>query len=128
MTYANFEDFWPDYVRAHSNKLNRALHVLGMSLALACALAAIKKKKPWLLLGVPVLGYGFAWCGHFFVQGNVPATFSHPLYSLRASVLLFWKTLDGSIEAEVERILTGDEAEAPAAGAEPAASSASSVN
>jgi hypothetical protein len=111
MGYSKFEDFWPDYVRAHSNKLNRTLHVIGVGLALACAFAAIKKKKPWLLLGVPVLGYGFAWAGHFFAEHNAPATFSHPLYSLRASGLLLWMTINGTIEAELARVLQDDKSQ-----------------
>jgi hypothetical protein len=117
MAYASFEEFWPEYVRAHSKKLNRTLHVLGVSLALACVVAAVRKRKPWLLLGAPLFGYGFAWAGHFFVERNAPATFSHPIYSLRASALLYWKTITGSIDAEIESILG---AEAQAAEAPPA--------
>jgi hypothetical protein len=111
MTYSSFEEFWPDYVRAHSTKLNRTLHAIGVGLALACVAAAIRKKRPWLLLGAPLFGYGFAWCGHFFVEKNMPETFSHPLYSLRASALLFWKTIEGSMEDEVARVLRDEEAE-----------------
>jgi hypothetical protein len=118
MAYSNFDEFWPDYVRAHSKKLNRTLHVIGMSLALACVVAAVKQKKPWLLLGAPLFGYGFAWAGHFFVEKNSPATFSHPLYSLKGSALIFWKTINGTMDAEVERILQGDGAAPETAAAE----------
>lgn len=124
MTYANFDEYWPDYVRAHSTKLNRTLHCIGIGLALACVAAAIKKKRPWLLLGAPVFGYGFAWAGHFFVEKNMPETFSHPLYSLRASGLLFWKTINGTMEEEVARILRDAEDEAARA-ASPTAEQAS---
>ena len=100
---SDFDAFWLDYVREHSHPLNRKLHMIGMSLALACLVAGIFKRRLSLLLLVPVLGYGFAWCGHFFVEKNLPKSFSHPLYSLRASALLYWKTLCGEMEAEVER-------------------------
>jgi hypothetical protein len=99
-----FEEFWPHYVRAHSNKLNRTLHVIGMSLALACLLAAVFKRKPAWLLMAPVFAYGFAWCGHFFVEKNVPTTFSHPLHSARAAALLFWKTICRQMDDEVARV------------------------
>jgi hypothetical protein len=107
-----FEEFWPEYVRAHSNKTNRTLHVIGMSLALACVAAAVLKRRPSLLILAPILGYGFAWCGHFFVEKNMPTTFGHPIHSLRADVLLWWKTITGVMEAEVQRV-TG---ESPAEG------------
>ena len=42
--------------------------------------------KPLLLL---VLGYGFAWVGHFYFEHNRPATFIYPVYSL-ASDLKLW--------------------------------------
>jgi hypothetical protein len=29
-----------------------------------------------------ILGYGFAWIGHFFFEKNKPATFKYPLLSL----------------------------------------------
>ena len=100
---SDFDAFWLEYVREHSHPLNRKLHMIGMSLALACLVAGIFKRRLSLLLLVPVFGYGFAWCGHFFVEKNIPKSFSHPLFSLRASALLYWKTLSGEMEAELER-------------------------
>jgi hypothetical protein len=99
----DFDAFWLDYVRAHAHPLNRTLHMIGMSLALACLVAGIFKRRVSLLLLAPVVGYGFAWCGHFFVEKNMPQTFSHPIHSLRASALLYWKTLCGEMDAEIER-------------------------
>src|SRR5689334_13151012 len=107
----DFDAFWLEYVREHSHPLNRKLHTIGISLALACLVAGVFKRRLSLVLLAPVLGYGFAWCGHFFVEKNTPKSFSHPLLSLRASALLYWKTLCGEMEAEVER---AQETEAPA--------------
>jgi hypothetical protein len=101
----SFEEFWPEYVRAHQNKWNRTLHAVGIGLALACVAAAILKRRPWLLAFAPVFAYGFAWFGHFFLEKNTPATFSHPLMSARAGAIMFWKTLCGEMDAEVARVL-----------------------
>src|SRR6478672_9061261 len=101
----SFEEFWADYVRAHRNKTNRTLHVIGMSLALACVLAAVFRRRPLLLVMAPVLAYGFAWCGHFFVEKNAPSSFSHPIMSARAGAIMFWKTICGEMDAEVARVL-----------------------
>jgi len=115
---ASFDDFWLEYVRAHSHPLNRQLHMIGMGLALACLVAAIFKRRLSLLLLAPVLGYGFAWCGHLLVEKNMPKSFSRPIDSLHANLLLFWKTLCGEMDAELARAREAEPG-APAANAEP---------
>jgi hypothetical protein len=90
MTYAAF---WLVYLRAHSRPATRALHYAGTSLALAC-LALGVMWNPWWLLAAPVVGYGFAWTGHFGIEGNRPATFGHPVWSLLSDfrMLGLWAT------------------------------------
>lgn len=113
--FQSFEEFWPFYVREHSNKTNRTLHFIGTTLGTACLAAGLLSKRRALMLAWPVLGYGFAWFGHFLVEGNKPATFKHPLWSLRGDYRMWWKIATGTMDAEVER--------AHAANAEPAADS-----
>jgi hypothetical protein len=98
-----FEDFWPHYVRAHANKTNRRLHFVGTTAAMALVAGGVVTRRLWPILVAPVVGYGFAWVGHFFVEGNVPATFGHPLYSLQADFVMWKKTLVGEMDAEVEK-------------------------
>src|SRR6185503_20611147 len=99
--YTSFEEFWPFYVREHSNPLNRALHFVGTSLAIGCASGAALGQ--WYLLPMaPVCGYSFAWVGHFFVEKNRPATFTYPLWSLAADFVMWKKMLTGQMAAEVE--------------------------
>jgi hypothetical protein len=102
-TYASFDEFWPDYVRAHKNKTNRRLHFVGSTLALACVGGAVLFRKRWLLLAAPIAGYGFAWVGHFVFEKNTPATFTHPLYSLRGDFVMWSKIARGTMDAEVAR-------------------------
>lgn len=48
--------------------------------------------REWkLILITPLLGYGFAWIGHFFFERNKPATFKHPFYSLTGDFVMFWE-------------------------------------
>lgn len=98
----NFADFWPYYVRAHSRPRTRLLHAIGSILALVCIALAIAV-NPWFLLAAPVIGYAFAWYGHFFVEHNKPATFGHPFYSLAADYVMLWKILTGRMAAEVAK-------------------------
>ncbi len=103
--YQSFEEFWPFYVREHSKKLTRRLHFVGTSVALGCAAGAVLTRQKWLLLVAPLAGYGPAWFSHFFVEHNRPATFKYPAWSLMADLVMWKKMLDGTMDAEVERIL-----------------------
>lgn len=100
----SFADFWPYYLRAHSKPLTRALHAIGSTLALACVLAA-PFVSPWLFAAAPVVGYGFAWAGHFGVEGNRPATFGHPFYSLAADYVMVWKMMTGQLDEDLSKAL-----------------------
>lgn len=80
--FQSFEEFWPYYLAEHSDPTNRTLHFLGTMGAVATAGYAVAARKPKLLALAPVIGYGAAWIGHYFVEKNRPATFKHPLWSL----------------------------------------------
>lgn len=100
---ATFEEFWPYYVREHASPANRALHFAGTTAAVLTAAAALLGRRPRLLPLALVAGYGPAWIGHFLVEGNRPATFDYPLWSLRADFVMWFKTATGQMDAEVAR-------------------------
>jgi hypothetical protein len=100
-----FERFWDYYVAQHKEKGTRILHFLGTTGAALCLAGGLLTRRRWLLLVAPVVGYGPAWIGHFFVENNRPATFDHPLWSLRADLRMWWLTLSGSMQAEVDRVV-----------------------
>ena len=103
-----FDDFWPHYVHAHRNPMNRALHYAGTTAVLGTvATAALTLNPAWLLLA-PVVGYGPAWVGHFVVEKNKPATFQHPLWSLRGDFKMYFLALRGKFGGELERVCGGD--------------------
>lgn len=91
--YRSFESFYPYYLSEHTNRTCRRLHFVGSLLTLAVLFYAIATQQWLLLLLVPVIGYGFAWVGHFFFEHNKPATFSYPFYSLAGDWVMFWQIL-----------------------------------
>lgn len=104
MEINSFSDFWPYYVRAHSRRRTRVLHAIGSVLAVVMLGLAFAINL-WLLLAVPVVGYAFAWYAHFFVEGNKPATFGHPFYSLIADYRMLFLMMAGKMNDEVALVL-----------------------
>src|SRR5258708_27125704 len=84
----SFEEFWPYYVAQHRHPVNRGLHFVGTTLVLACLGLAVLASPLWLL-AMPLAGYSFAWIGHFAFEHNKPATFTHPLASLRGDLRMY---------------------------------------
>ncbi len=99
MKFKTFEDFYPFYLGEHSNLQNRRLHFIGTSFVIVLIFAIFFTGNWWLLWLVPLMGYGFAWYGHFIVEKNRPATFKHPIYSLMGDFRMFWDILTGKIQA-----------------------------
>jgi hypothetical protein len=52
----------------------------------------------YLLCFIPILGYGFAWIGHFIFEKNKPATFTYPIYSLMGDWVMFKDIIIGKIQ------------------------------
>jgi hypothetical protein len=96
--FNSFAEFYPYYLGEHSNPVCRRLHFVGTSLVIALLAYALASANGWLLLAVPVAGYGFAWAGHFFFEKNRPATFTYPFYSLLGDFVLYRDMLRGKVQ------------------------------
>jgi hypothetical protein len=95
---ASFREFYPYYLAEHRDRTCRRLHFVGSSLVLALlALVVLDVFNAWWLLALPVIGYGFAWFGHFRFEKNRPATFKYPLYSFMGDWVMFRDMLTGRI-------------------------------
>ena len=90
--FASFADFYPYYLNEHSDVNCRRLHFIGTWLVVVVALWAVLTQTWAGLLLMPLVGYGFAWVGHFAFEKNRPATFKHPWYSL-AGDWVMWKDI-----------------------------------
>jgi hypothetical protein len=99
----DFEEFWRFYLREHADPRTRALHYFGTFIAAFGVAACVVLGKPWLLLAVPVAGYGPAWIAHFFIEKNTPATFRYPLWSLASDFRMAFAWVTGQIALELRR-------------------------
>jgi len=101
--------FWPVYLGAHRKPATRRWHFLGTGLALTCLVAALVLWDWRPLLAMPFVGYTPAWLSHFLVEGNRPATFGHPFWSLYSDLRMLGLWLVGRLDGELRRhgIATG---------------------
>ena len=95
--FSSLAEFYPFYLGEHRNGVCRSLHLLGTSSVAAVAVATVVFANLWLLLLIPVVGYGPAWIGHFFFEHNKPATFQFPAWSLLCDWLMTRDMLLGRV-------------------------------
>nr|XP_043610944.1 uncharacterized protein LOC122582597 [Erigeron canadensis] len=103
VNFRNMEEFWLFYMNQHSKPATRRWHFAGTLLSIMCMIYAVLFNW-WLLFLVPLLGYGCAWYSHFYVEGNIPATFGHPVWSFLCDYKMFGLMLTGQMDKEIKRL------------------------
>ncbi|MCP4882356.1 MAG: DUF962 domain-containing protein [Flavobacteriales bacterium] len=98
-----YSEFYRFYLTEHKNKTSRMLHFIGTFLVFVLIFLAIYLEITYLWYFVPIMGYGFAWVGHFFFEKNKPATFKYPLWSLISDFKMFFDLLFGRISMDGSR-------------------------
>ena len=93
----SFAEFYPVYLREHSNRTCRRLHFLGSTLALIFTVVLLATGKLQFLLYALLAAYGFAWLGHFVFEKNRPASFKRPLYSFMGDWVMYKDIWTGRI-------------------------------
>jgi len=102
---SNYSEFWDYYVLEHSMPMTRYFHFVGTILSLVLLVWFLRSGS---FLYIPlcfVVGYGFAWFSHFFIEKNKPATFEYPLWSFISDYKMILYMLLGKMDAEVERVI-----------------------
>ena len=99
----SYRQFWPYYLAEHSRPGTRALHYLGTGVGLVLLALAILLADWRALAAALIAGYGFAWAGHAFIEGNRPATFRHPLWSFISDLRMAGLWASGRLNAELAR-------------------------
>jgi hypothetical protein len=102
LSFSNYDEFFAFYLREHSHPRNRLLHAAGTLLGLCTLLVPIIIGHPWYALLSPVVAYGFAWTGHFLIEGNKPAAFGHPFWSFISDFRMLGLMLTGQLKGRLE--------------------------
>ncbi len=102
--FKTLKDFYPYYLTEHQDFTCRTLHFIGTGLVIAVFVSMVftNSWSNWWIL--PLLGYGFAWVGHFFFEKNKPATFQYPLFSLASDFIMFWHILTFQISKKIKSL------------------------
>src|SRR5262245_2234471 len=95
--YTTFREFYPFYLSEHSNRTCRRMHFVGSTLALVCFALLVTTGNAWWFAAALVVGYGFAWIGHFGFEKNRPASFKQPLYSFMGDWVMYKDIWTGRI-------------------------------
>jgi hypothetical protein len=99
--FQSLKEFYPYYLTEHSDVTCRRLHYVGTSLFIGVVIWAIIDPVWWKFVLMPVIGYGFAWTGHFKFEKNRPATFQYPLWSLASDFIMLFHFLTGQIDKKL---------------------------
>jgi len=89
--FQSFMDFYPFYLCEHTLGMTKLFHFCATVNAISIIVTLITRKWQWKLLFFSFLQtYGLAWVSHFFIERNVPATFTYPAYSFCADFKMFF--------------------------------------
>jgi len=87
--YKTVKEFYPYYLSQHANKTCRRLHFFGGLLGIFLFITFLITGRWGFLIASPLIGYAFAWIGHFGFEKNRPATFKYPLKSFICDWIMF---------------------------------------
>lgn len=93
--FSSYREFFPYYVAMHSKPLTRRLHFAGTVTGLVLSIIGLLTGRRGLLPALPALGYGVAWPSHWLIERNNPASFGHPVWSLRGDFEMISMMLRG---------------------------------
>jgi hypothetical protein len=70
------DEYYKFYLSKHQNSTNRYMHVIGNIFTIFFIIMVISSYSLLWLLLAPFIVYPFAFLGHIFFEGSIPALFS----------------------------------------------------
>src|SRR3989338_10690974 len=79
--FRSYQEFWPSYLKEHSKSETKKFHAIGLIAGILFAVYCFIDRRPFWYPFAFIIGYAFSWYSHFFIEGNKPASFRHPIWS-----------------------------------------------
>ena len=100
-----YEEFWDHYVLEHSHPMTRYLHFVGTALGMVMLVWFLRSGSYLYIPFCFVVGYGFSWFSHFYIEKNKPASFQYPVWSFISDYKMMLFMLTGKMNGEIDRVL-----------------------
>ena len=98
---ATFEAFWEEFLRDRHSVAAQAPHIAAAAVTMGLVAIGVIARRLWLVAAGPAAGYAISSAARL-AAGRPMA---RPHWALRADIRLLLKTLDGSLAAEIARIV-----------------------
>jgi hypothetical protein len=85
--------FYPEYLKAHNNKLNRFLHFVGATQFFVLSIVGLVTYRYWLIPLAIFLGYLLPGLGHHYLQHNESFRSIKPVLCVICATKLYFDTL-----------------------------------
>ncbi|HVU03935.1 MAG TPA: DUF962 domain-containing protein [Polyangiaceae bacterium] len=99
-----FNEFWPEYLRAHASPASRALHFAGIVLSLAVAAALVSCGMVFFLVLAIIPAQLGAYLGHKLSPRADKISDEHPDWAAFADAKMFVLALTGRLSDEMRRV------------------------
>ena len=99
-----FEDFWPHYVRMHTQRATHVCHAAGSLACIGLVVTAALTAQPVLAVVGPLVDYALAQASHRLFEANRTMPWKNQLWHTRAELRMLRLVLAGRMQSEVERI------------------------
>lgn len=104
-----FEEYWTRFVSVHTSVATRRVQFVATSLGLASAFAGLVWRRGVLVVLAPAIAWVPTWFARRAFEGGGEHPPRHPAYEVAANLKMWRMTLDGTMDAEVERVVAETE-------------------
>jgi hypothetical protein len=100
---ADFEEFWPHYVRLHQKPETHWFHAVATSSTALLLATALARKQPLFLLAAPLVNHLIAQTSHRLFEHNHSTPWKNHGWHARAELRMLRLVVTGRMSAEVAR-------------------------